>query len=70
MADPRRRSKYEKQQERRIKRRQIEESYREYVPPQVRLMRQQSWMARVNPDPQTLRMPWRPMGRYTVNPYE
>jgi len=41
-------------EERRIKRQQIDRSYREHVPPQVRAMRQAGWFARVNPEPQDI----------------
>lgn len=41
-------------EKRRIKRQQIERSYREHVPPQIRAMRQNNWFERENPVPQVL----------------
>jgi len=42
----------EVREKRRIKRQQVEQSYKEYVPPQVRQHRQGRWFARVNEAPQ------------------
>lgn len=56
------------EQDRRSMRRQIEQAYKEYVPPQVRQLRQGRWFGRVNPNPQVVVIPWRPMGRYRSGP--
>jgi len=42
----------ERQAARREKRQQVDKCYREHTPPQVRLMRQENWMKRINPEPQ------------------
>lgn len=41
---------------RRRKREQVRRCYQEHTPPQVRRMRQQGWMDRINPEPQDV--PW------------
>jgi hypothetical protein len=43
----------EAREKRRVKRQQVERSYKDHVPPQVRQLRQGRWFARVNPTPQT-----------------
>lgn len=49
---PGKRNTREQREKRRIKRQQVEQSYKDHVPPQVRHLRQGRWFARVNPDPQ------------------
>lgn len=38
------------------KRDQIRQCYQEHTPPQIKRMRQQNWMDRINPEPQDV--PW------------
>lgn len=56
-APPSRRDRLQEQRERRrVKRDQVRQAYQDYTPPQVRRVRQQNWMDRINPEPQDV--PW------------
>lgn len=52
MARNMQRNSKEAREKRRVKRQQVEQCYKDHVPPQVRHMRQARWFARVNTTPQ------------------